>query len=253
MIKIYRSQFFMAFLIAVQFLTRLPVNFTTRPADKLLGLSVLFYPLIGLIIGLCLYLTFLFCQLVFHGHPGVNASIILGVWVFITGALHLDGLADTADGFLSGQQQRDKIMAIMKDSRSGVMGVVSIVIILLSKFALLMSLISVAPEALLIAPFFARLMGLLLISSTDYVQSQGIAAVLHQNFPNARLIMTELGILLGLCLIAFPIMTLAGLLVFFFFQRTMQHKIQGYTGDTAGAMIEISETMALAALLAGVL
>ena len=91
-------------LIALQFLTRLPVT-TGDWSERDIGRSMLFYPLVGLLLGLALAGVTVALR---GGAPGVVAAVLLGMWIFATGALHLDGLADSADAWIGGLRQRAK-------------------------------------------------------------------------------------------------------------------------------------------------
>src|SRR5699024_7527202 len=85
------------FLIALQFLTSLPVRLSGMPAPQAVGRSLLHYPLVGLLLGLVLWLG----SLAIEGAAlPLQAALVLAAWVALTGALHLDGLADSADAWL---------------------------------------------------------------------------------------------------------------------------------------------------------
>jgi hypothetical protein len=107
----------------------------------------------------------------------VLAALVLAVWVLLTGGLHLDGLADTADAWIGGQGDRDRTLAIMKDPRSGPMAVVIIVLVLLSKFAALQVLLAGdARTVLLLTPMLGRTVIVLLLITTPYVRPEGLGA-----------------------------------------------------------------------------
>ena len=127
-------------LIALQFLTTLPIKVSTPVEDKHLGQSLLFYPLVGFIIAAILVLlaTALSAQA-----PYVTAVLILTVWVALTGGLHLDGLADSADAWLGGLGDKAKTLSIMKDPTSGPIAVSILVLVLLIKLIMLAELIAV--------------------------------------------------------------------------------------------------------------
>jgi len=116
------------FLIAISFLTRMPVklNQEIKPGD--VGQSLLYYPLVGLLIGLILYLTLILIQFISASMSvDVIAAVVLIVWVLITGGLHLDGLADSADAWAGGLGSQQKTLDIMKDPYCGPIGVTVIV------------------------------------------------------------------------------------------------------------------------------
>lgn len=119
---------------AFQFLTRLPVPVTLQYDHAMFRRSVVFYPLVGAVLGLLLSLGGLLLQSFLP--PAAAAALMLLLWVAMTGALHLDGLMDTADGILS-HRSREQMLEIMKDSRVGAMGVVACVLLLLIKWTLL--------------------------------------------------------------------------------------------------------------------
>ena len=103
-------------LIALQFLTRLPVRLPGMPEPQQIGRSLLFYPLVGLLLGLAL----LALEWVLGDTSTLlEAALLLAAWVALSGGLHLDGLADTADAWVGGYGDRERTLAIMKDPRSG--------------------------------------------------------------------------------------------------------------------------------------
>jgi adenosylcobinamide-GDP ribazoletransferase len=116
------------FLIAVQFLTVLPVRVDGALDAKATGRSLLYYPLVGLLIGTLLAAL---AWMLGDAPLLVSAAVLLAVWVAVTGALHLDGLADSADAWAAGLGDRDKTLAVMKDPRSGPMAVVVLILVLL--------------------------------------------------------------------------------------------------------------------------
>ena len=141
------------FLVALQFLTVLPVNIKSGIEEKDFGASLVYFPVVGLLIGLLLALAA--ASLAFL--PAlVKSAMILALYIFITGGIHLDGFADTCDGFY-GNKSAEKILEIMRDSRIGAMGVIGIISILLLKFTMIASL----PEGslwkiLIVMPVFSR-------------------------------------------------------------------------------------------------
>ena len=141
-------------LIALQFLTRLPVRLPGMPAPEQVGRSLLWYPLVGLLLGALL----LAAQALLNQQPAVlQAALLLTLWVALSGGLHLDGLADTADAWVGGYGDRERTLAIMKDPRSGPIAVVVLVLLLLLKFAALLVLLQAGQTlALLLAPWLGR-------------------------------------------------------------------------------------------------
>jgi len=121
---------------AFQFLTRLPMPSVTFEEDSL-SRSVKFFPLVGLAVGSGAAL--LQSVLIVHLARPLTAFVVLTYLVLITGCLHEDGLADTADGF-GGGWTKDRVLAILRDSRIGSYGAIALVLSLLARYLLLASL-----------------------------------------------------------------------------------------------------------------
>ena len=238
-------------LIALQFLTRLPVRLPGMPAPEQVGRSLLWYPLVGLLLGALL----LAAQALLSQQPAVlQAALLLTLWVALSGGLHLDGLADTADAWVGGYGDRERTLAIMKDPRSGPIAVVVLVLLLLLKFAALLVLLQAGQTlALLLAPWLGRSALPLLLRSTVYVRPGGLGAQLAEHLPRR-----ELPWVLGLHLALLALTGLTGLsglwallaaaLVFVLWRRALLARLQGTTGDTAGALVELTEVAVLLVL-----
>ena len=120
-------------VIALQFLTRLPLFLTPHFTPAAAARSLAWFPFAGLVIGFLLILTTGVSLLL----PTLPAAVVvLAVWSALSGGLHLDGWMDTADGVLS-HRNREQMLEIMKDSRVGAMGVIAGVLLMLFKFSLL--------------------------------------------------------------------------------------------------------------------
>src|SRR5258705_3681639 len=125
------------FLIAVQFLTRLPVPQTLSSSDTDIGKAAAFFPLVGVIVGGGAALAFVLLQRVIPLTPAVLIAIVFAA--FITNGFHEDGLADTFDGF-GGGWTKDRVLEIMRDSRIGTYGTLALIFVSLSKLTFLLSL-----------------------------------------------------------------------------------------------------------------
>jgi adenosylcobinamide-GDP ribazoletransferase len=235
-------------LIALQFLTRLPVRLPGMPEAQQIGRSLLWYPLVGLLLGGLL--------LALHGLLGdtpalLQAAILLALWVGLSGGLHLDGLADTADAWVGGHGDRQRTLEIMKDPRSGPIAVVVLLLVLLLKFAALTVLLERGAWAgLLLAPWLGRALLPLLLLTTAYVRPGGLGAVLAEHLPRERL-----PLVLALHGLAMLLLGWSGLLAltaaalaFWLLRRAFIARLGGTTGDTAGALLELGECAVLLAL-----
>ena len=236
------------FLIAVQFLTRLPVRLTTQPSEKDLGYSLLFYPFVGLIIGsLLIGLGWLLSST----PPLVAATLLVTSWILLTGGLHLDGLADSADAWIGGMGDRIKTLAIMKDPNCGPAGVMAIVLIILLKFVVLYTLI-INNEwiTLMLAIILARTLLLLLFLTTPYVRINGLGSSLAANQPRRWSISILAAVSVSVFLLTdvrYSLLALTAIITFLFLRHLMFQRIGGTTGDTAGALVETTETTVLLA------
>lgn len=234
------------FLVALQFLTCLPVSLKTQPSEAQIGQSVLYYPFVGFMIGLCLVVLNALLGTV---DPLVSAALLVTSWVLLTGGLHLDGLADSADAWVGGMGNREKTLAIMKDPNCGPIGVIALLLVLLLKFVALHSLI-LANEwiVMLLACILARALIPLLFLTTPYARDQGLGLpfAVHQPHQLSIMISVAIPVFMLLCIegIYFWIL-IAVILTFLFLRHLMMQRLAGMTGDTAGALIEITETVVL--------
>lgn len=234
------------FWIALQFLSSLPIRLPGMPQPKELGRSLLCYPLVGLLFGILLWAL----SALLGGVPVLlQAALLLAAWVLLSGGLHLDGLADSADAWLGGFGDRERTLSIMKDPRSGPIAVVTLVLVLLLKFTALVVLIERQQGfALLLAPLIGRSALLGLFLSTPYVRAGGLGQALADHLPRlaGRQVM---GLSVLACLLLGGYSGLWALLmafaVFYWLRHLMLRRLGGTTGDTAGALLELLEMVVL--------
>ncbi len=234
-----------AFIIALQFLTRIPTPQIKTFSEQDQARAALFYPIVGLLIGVILVLVSWQFNAV---NPNIIAAILTLIWVGITGALHLDGLADSSDAWMGGLNDIEKTHRIMKDPLLGTGGVVAIVLILLLKFSALTVLVSEQQFlALLLAPVIGRASILLMMLSTDYARKQGLvsAVIEHLNLFAVKIILGVIGLFCAWVSLK-ALLILCALL--YLLRRVMIRRINGFTGDTLGATVEISEAFWLLAI-----
>ncbi|ENX05574.1 adenosylcobinamide-GDP ribazoletransferase [Acinetobacter courvalinii] len=229
------------FWIALQFLTILPIDLKVMPSAKQNAQAMLFYPLVGLLIGLFLFAS----AMLFAKLPIIlSAALILVLWIWLTGGLHLDGLADTADAWVGGFGDPERTLNIMKDPACGPIGVLSLVVICLLKFVALYVLLEQQIAAFLIVlPMLGRSVPLFLFLTTPYVRTQGLGRSMTDFMPKKRLWMVFVITIALLCM--FKWLGLIALLVFlvmlFYMRSLFIKRIGGITGDTVGAAIELAE------------
>ena len=233
-----------SFLIALQFLTRIPLRCEWSPQAA--GRSLLFYPLVGLLIGLLLAAV----AALLSGGNLVAMALVVTLWVLLTGGLHLDGLADSADAWAGGYGDRQRTLAIMKDPYAGPIGVISIVLVLGLKWSALADLMAEARWLpLVLAPVLGRLAVLALFYTTPYARAEGLGAALAAHLPRqaaaqVMLLVTALIVLVGGGVGIWMLLTALAVLVAM--RALLMRRIGGTTGDTAGALVELVEAAVLA-------
>jgi len=228
-------------LIALQFLTRLPIRLPGMPQPQELGRSLLWYPLVGLLLGALLVLAALLLAGVF---APLAAALLLALWVLASGGLHLDGLADTADAWVGGLGDRERTLAIMKDPCCGPIAVSVLVLLLLLKFAALWALLAAGQwPALLLAPLLGRSALLLLFLGTPYVRKGGLGSAMAEHLPARAgwLVLLAVGLATLLCGWSGLLALLGAALLFVLCRRALLRRLGGTTGDTAGAVLEVLE------------
>jgi adenosylcobinamide-GDP ribazoletransferase len=247
-------------LIALQFLTRLPIK-VKEVAPEDLARSMTWFPLVGLLIGLFLYLINLEAN-IFNLAPEITAGLLVLALTIFTGGLHLDGLSDTADGFYAGKT-REETLEIMHDSHTGVMGVIAIVLALILKYGIIISLLkgtlfNTQTNSLLVIPAVSRwgmvMAGALLpparmiSGSGGPARSEGLGQSFITRLKPTQWIMAT--IITGLIAMGLMphygfIVCLTGLLVVILSVIYIKQRIGGLTGDTLGAINEIIEVSGL--------
>ncbi|MGG1514358.1 adenosylcobinamide-GDP ribazoletransferase [Paenibacillus oryzisoli] len=252
-----------ACVAAFQFLTRLPIPLQIDYNEAVFRRSVVFYPLAGAVIGGLLYGA---GALLTHLLPPLPAAaLLLGLWIALTGGLHLDGLMDTADGVLS-HRSRERMLEIMKDSRVGAMGVIVCVMHVLVKLSLLYTWLEMLKSdaggswrlGIILAPMWSRWFMVAAIQGWPYARKEAGLGSLFQSvtprFTSASLGVALLTTTLVACiagqgvseasqlLLGAALLTvLAGVAIGAYFAR----KLGGQTGDTYGALNELLESVIL--------
>ncbi|WP_043767393.1 adenosylcobinamide-GDP ribazoletransferase [Algiphilus aromaticivorans] len=241
-------------LAALQFLTVIPVRLPRALTPSEQGQVLLCYPVIGLGLGLSLAAAAWVLNTVLPPMPA--SALLLAGWAVVTGALHLDGLADTADGWLGGHGDRRRTLSIMRDSHSGAAAVVAAAVLLLIKFSALS--VVVAGQAWLVliaAPLAGRAAMPLLLAALPYARVGGIGAEMARALPVARAgqlaALSFIGVLLLCGLQAGPVVALLAVALplglLWLWARMLRARLGGTTGDTAGAALEAVEAAVLIA------
>lgn len=240
------------FLIATQFLTRLPMPTALHTDWTMEDLrdSVLMFPLVGVLVGLVaslVYAAAVFCNL----PPVLAAVLAVGVQVLITGALHEDGFADVCDGF-GGGRTRERKLEIMRDSRLGSYGAIGLVLSLAFRIGAVAQLAT--PEmvitVLIASAALSRAAMPVAMLLLPQARSEGLAASAGR--PDRVQVVFGIGIAVLVSLLALPLVTVVVALalcvaIAWFYLDMARRQIGGITGDVLGGLQQALEMAALAA------
>lgn len=239
--------------VATAFLTRVPVPVVAGAVE--VGGAVRWFPLVGAALGGASALIAWAMHDLAGLPPALTATLVVGLGAWVTGAIHLDGLADTADGF-GGGRTRDDVLRIMRDPVIGSYGATALIIVVATKVAALTALLDrgAALPVLVAAPAISRWTISVLAMWLPYARAEGGLgqAVTHRRNGTGLLVSTTLTALIAIAalridaLLAWPLALLAAVWV----GRASRRRIGGITGDVFGASVELTETTVL---LCGVL
>ena len=242
----------MALLSAIRFLTSIPLPFLKEKweqQDAMLQFarSLKYYPVVGLIIGLILAVSY-WALSPFLPHTLLNA-LLLTELIALSGGLHLDGFIDTADGIAAGHADATRRKTVMKDASVGAIGVAAVILLLLVKFVALNSIPEFRIAAtLMLMVVLGRWAMVYAVFHYPYGRSQGMGDALRKGtgwsgFVIATVIALAASLVLaqvaGAAIMAIAWLAVLGLAAFF------KSKFDGLTGDTYGAINELVETLVL--------
>jgi len=240
--------------LAVQFLTRIPVPSVKGFQPAMLTRAAGWFPLVGLLIGVLLGFTLWLAS--FAGTL-LAGAVVLVVWVWVTGALHLDGLADLADARAAAHANPARFHEVLKDPRVGTFAVVSLLLVGLLKFAALASLAPQLDEGLQAAALLVLVPAWARLGALDWITTvPPLASGSGERFAWAvpRTVVYAWLFALGALSAWLAPAALAAIPCILGWRWYLRHRVGGQTGDCLGAGIEVVETAALvlgAMLLAG--
>lgn len=227
-------------LLMITFFTRIPIKYNYEYDEKDLIKGIKLFPIIGLIIGLAIYLPVLLRNII-HTPVIVLLSWIMYIW--ITGGLHIDGLADTFDGVFS-NRDRERILEIMRDSRMGTFGVLGMLLIVIWN---LVFTYYIDLKLLIIVPIVGRCAAILSAAGSKYArEGQGMGKAFIENCGKKEVIVSTIFVIILSIIIGYPVSTIALLPTFaavMLIKKYINNKIGGNTGDTIGFFIEISQSV----------
>lgn len=235
------------FWSALQFLTVLPTPLKGEVSQKLIGRSIIYFPLIGLLVGAIL--LGLYYSLIWLLPSSIVFTLIVITLAAITGGHHIDGLIDSLDGVFGGQNREERL-AIMRDSKIGAFGVTGIALLLLLKYVSL-TWAPVLPT-LLLMPTLSRWAMLNAIFFFPYARTEGMGLAFKQGVNWQRLaIATALSLTATLAILQWKGLVLLAVLwlIVFGIASFMRSRLGGLTGDNYGAINEIAEGITPALLI----
>jgi adenosylcobinamide-GDP ribazoletransferase len=245
-------------ITALAFLTRLPVGRSRSFGAKEVARSERWFPLVGCLLGGIYAAALWLCARVFPA--SICAILVVGVDAWLTGAMHFDGIADSADGF-GGGRTREDVLRIMRDHAIGSYGAVALLLVIALKIAAIASLVGcpTAWAAILLAPVLGRWAAVLLSAARPYARPPEHDGPYSVGSPTRFVGRTEIAIATVTALaIAAPLgighsgpACAAVLALVVIWGAYCQKRIGGITGDTVGAAIEIAECAVLLIYAAG--
>jgi adenosylcobinamide-GDP ribazoletransferase len=255
-------------LLAIQFLTVIPVRVKGTITERQISASGIFFPLVGVIQGLIISLGAFLLLKVFPAE--LVSGLVILLLIATNGGFHLDGLADTFDAIAvkstgDGATDREKRLLVMKDSATGAIGVTAIVMAILLKYLLIGALIErFGPEGavyrLFLMPVFSKWAMIPVMAFGRPARDGGLGKMFIDGTSLRSVVLSSL--LLGIIYFAFTISAgfffilptvrlffFAGLCLYvfgWFWSLYCGRKFGGLTGDTSGAVAEISDLLFLA-------
>lgn len=239
-----------------RFMTRLPLPGREEFDSVELGKSMKYFPIVGMVLGFINLGVYLLLDSVVPSEY-VMALILVTLDVIITGGLHLDGLADTFDGIFS-YRSKQKMLDIMKDSRIGTNGTLVLILYFIFKIIFLVEvsklLVVNQGIVMLLVPVLSRINGVLNCATEPYARGTGMGKTFVDNttLSDAGFSYVITSIFLYVVSVKTDLTFIDLFIVFngvvgagVFFGKLMTRKIGGITGDTLGALLELSGVLSL--------
>lgn len=243
------------FLLAVGFFTRIPVPSFANFEQQELNHAAKYFPLVGIIVGMIGALVFVLAARIFP--TGIAVLLSMVATIYVTGAFHEDGMADSIDG-IGGGWDRERIITIMQDSRLGTYGALALFLMVFAKFQVLNALpVHSLAYILIAAHALSRLCAVYVMATLSYAKADGKAKPLATVVQLKDLAMATIFGLLPLVLLYWYLLaditgvrdviifTLSWLisvgLIWFWWRNKIKRWLGGYTGDCLGAMQQMTE------------
>lgn len=232
-------------LVAFSFLTRLPLGGPMLEPERL-GQAVALFPAVGLALGAVLALSKALLSAFMS--PELTAFVLLVLWTLVTGALHLDGVADLCDGLGGARGDRERALGILRDSRIGAFGATGLALTLLGKWLSLVSVVELGfGWPVVLAPTVARWLAVCLLFGFPSARSEGLSRTMSSATRPAHVALATV-IALAVCAVAGArawIALGAAASTALAVAALAQRRLGGLTGDVVGCAVEWSEVSCL--------
>jgi len=232
-------------ILMIQFLTRIPLPISLDVTDEDFTKGFKYFPVVGSIIGGLIYAIHFLLQS--YLMPFTVAVIVTCCYLYITGGLHMDGLSDSADGLFSGRK-KERILEIMKDSRIGSNGALAMMFVVLLKVSFMAELSSEQRVILFLMPMISKYTVVVISTFSAYAREDGMGNWFIGKVKTTDFLLSTgyTGVVIGYFGPQY-FMLLLGTLVFgVMFRQFCYRAIDGMTGDTIGALSELSDVVVLA-------
>ncbi|GAB6106192.1 adenosylcobinamide-GDP ribazoletransferase [Fusibacter bizertensis] len=225
------------FLLMVSFFTRIPIGNKVEYTEEKYLYGLKWFPFVGIVIGVFL----LPVSLIGKFDQNIKGILLVLIYLFVTGGIHLDGLADSSDGLFS-NRNKERVLEIMKDSHIGTFGVISLILYFLIFTGLAGHL---SWKWILLMPYVGKSFGLVSASISNYArQDHGMGFLFIETLrPRHALVH-----LIIMCCFAIVLLSIDGIialcfsaLVMLVLLRIFNRVIEGQTGDTIGMVIEVTQ------------
>ncbi len=238
-------------VLLIQFMTRIYIPLKVEYSEEKLAKGIKYFPLVGYFIGLIIFVIANILNKYIDNKYLISLLIIL-LELKLVGLIHVDGLADSFDGLFS-YRDKDKILEIMKDSRVGTNGVVILIFYYLAKLILIAEIISRGDvRCLIVYPIIARMSTSVNAGFGIYARNNGMSTgIIGMNKVKDGIFSIILTLLLTILvyynsgMLKGIVMLMTGILFIFYFRQVVYKKIDGITGDTMGASLEMTGLIVL--------
>ncbi|HHV73225.1 MAG TPA: adenosylcobinamide-GDP ribazoletransferase [Thermoanaerobacterium sp.] len=232
-----------AFILSFQFMTRIPINVQIDVSKNDFHRMVKYFPFVGGVVGSVASLIFFASKNIFPREIAVTVAVASSY--ILTGAMHIDGFADTFDGLCS-NRSRDRMLEIMKDSRLGTNGVLALVFLIILKILLLNDIKGNIYSTLILMPLIGRFsIVLAAFASKSARGGEGLGGLIIGKISIVELILSLLFTsFVGMIFVHFTVLLkllVISSIVTYLITKYISMRIGGMTGDTLGAVNEFAE------------